>query len=185
MRDERARLAGLASGRRVLNLFAYTGTLSVATASGGASRVTSVDRSEGVLAWARDHFALNALATPHDTVADDAGRYLAAAGTRAERFDLVLIDPPSYSAARDAPFAVDRDYAALVAAACAVLAPEGLLWLASNTRGFSLTGAGHAGATAAGRLADVVAEGGLPPDYPTELSDSEARYLRTLLLRVR
>lgn len=184
MRDERARLAALARGRRVLNLFAYTGTLSVAAAWGGAAQVTSVDRSDGVLAWARDHFALNALATPHETVADDAGRFLVAAAARGDRFDLILCDPPSYSAARDAPFAVDRDYAALIAAACRVLAPDGLLWLASNTRGFGLTGAAHAGVSAAGRRASVVAEGGLPADYPTELADIEARYLQAILLRV-
>jgi 23S rRNA G2069 N7-methylase RlmK/C1962 C5-methylase RlmI len=72
----------------------------------------------------------------------------------------------------------------MVTSACGVLAPGGLLWLASNTRGFSLSGAAHAGVVAAGRRAAVVAEGGLPVDYPTELADAGARYLQTLLLRV-
>ncbi len=185
MRDERARISGIAQGRRVLNLFAYTGAFSVAAASGGAAAVTSVDLSEGVLAWARDHFALNGLAAErHHTVAEDAGRYLEAAIARGDQFDLVLIDPPSFSTARDAAFTVGRDYAALMTAACQVLAPGGDLWLAANTRGFSLLGAAQLAASAAQRPARLVAIGGLPPDYPTELSDADARYLQTALLRL-
>ncbi len=184
MRCERARISEIAHGRRVLNLFAYTGAFSVAAAGGGAAAVTTVDLSEGVLAWARDHFALNGLAAEkHYTVADDAGRYLDAAIARGEQFDLVLIDPPSFSTARAAEFTVGRDYAALMTAACRVLAPGGDLWVATNTRGFSLVGAAQLAASDVARTARLVALGGLPPDYPTELSDADARYLQTALLR--
>lgn len=184
MRDERCRLAAMTAGRRVLNLFAYTGALSVAAASGGAAHVTSVDLSEGVLAWARDHFALNGLdATTHTTVAADVATWLQQAAGERARFDVVLIDPPSYSAARGAPFAIDRDYAPVIAAACELLAPDGDLWLASNTRGFSLAGAVQA-AVPASRRPRLVAQGGLPADYPTEPADVEARYLQTCLLRL-
>ena len=62
--------------------------------------------------------------------------------------------------------------------------PAGLLWLASNTRGFSLVGAALAGTAAAGRRAQVVGVGLLPPDHPTELADADARYLQTCLLRL-
>jgi 23S rRNA (cytosine1962-C5)-methyltransferase len=185
MRVERTRIAGIAAGRRVLNLFAYTGALSVAAVGGGASAVTSVDLSEGVLAWARDNLALNALpAERHHTVAEDAGRYLDAAHARGDRFDLVLIDPPSVSTARDAGFVIGRDYAPLLTAACRVLAPGGQLWLATNTRGFSLVGAAQLATSAAGRAAQVVSTGGLPPDYPTELADADARYLQICLLHL-
>ncbi|MGE0814288.1 MAG: class I SAM-dependent methyltransferase [Vicinamibacterales bacterium] len=185
MREERARIAGLARGRHVLNLFAYTGTLSVAAAAGGAASVTSVDLSEGVLGWARDHLAMNGLdAGRHRTAARDAATFVAEAAARGERFDLILIDPPSYSAARGAPFAIDRDYPPLVSAAAGLVPPGGDLWLASNTRGFPLAGTTFAALTAAGRRASVVAQGGLPPDYPTELADADARYLQTCLLRL-
>ena len=185
MRLERPRIAALATGRRVLNLFAYTGALSVAAASGGASHVTSVDLSAGVLAWARDHFVLNGLpAERHRTEAEDAMRFVTHAAEAGESYDLVLIDPPSYSSARDAGFAVDRDYATLIADACRVLAADGDLWLASNTRGFSLLGTAQLALGRAGRSAQVVALGGLPSDYPTELADADARYLQTCVLRV-
>ncbi|MEP7118834.1 MAG: class I SAM-dependent methyltransferase [Acidobacteriota bacterium] len=185
MRLERTRIAGIARERRVLNLFAYTGALSVAALGGGAAVVTSVDLSEGVLAWSRDHMALNQLpADRHETVAADVPGYLEDAVARGAQFDLVLIDPPSVSTARAAGFAIGRDYATLMTAACRVLAPGGVLWLATNTRGFSLVGAAQLAAGAAGRAARVVAMGGLPPDYPTELSDADARYLQTCLLRL-
>lgn len=185
MRVERARIAGITAGRRVLNLFAYTGALSVAAASGGAAQVTSVDLSEGVLAWARDHFTLNGLAAAsHTTVAADVSTFLAGAASDGRRYDVVLIDPPSFSAARNASFAIDRDYPQVIGAACEVLAPEGDLWLASNTRGFSLLGAAQV-AVPAGRQPRMVSQGGLPPDYPTELADADARYLQTCLLRLR
>ncbi|MGD9903265.1 MAG: class I SAM-dependent rRNA methyltransferase [Vicinamibacterales bacterium] len=185
MRAERLRLAGLAAGRRVLNLFAYTGTLSVACATGGATAVTSVDLSEGVLAWARDNAALNEVpAGRHRTEASDARRFVSAASTRGDSYDLVLIDPPSFSAARDAAFAVDRDYPGLIAEACRLVVPGGLAWLAVNTRGFSLVGAAQVGTAAAGRRAQVMAVGLLPPDHPTELADADARYLQTCLLRL-
>lgn len=185
MREERVRIARICRGRRVLNLFAYTGALSVAAAAGGASHVTSVDLSQGVLAWARDHFALNGLdPARHATVAEDVAAFLVDAAARDDRFDIVLIDPPSFSSARQAPFAIDRDYAPIVAAALDVLAPGGDLWLAANTRGFSLTGAAHHALTSRGRQGHVVWTGGLPPDYPTELADTDARYLQACLLRV-
>ena len=184
MRVERGRLAAIAAGRRVLNLFAYTGALSVAAAAGGAAHVTSVDLSEGVLAWARDHIALNGLdAARHTTCASDVGVFLQSAAARGERYDLVLVDPPSYSAARNAPFAIDRDYPPIIRAACDVLGPGGDLWLAANTRGYSLIGAVQAAVPAA-RRPRLVWQGGLPPDYPTEPADTEARYLQTALLRL-
>lgn len=185
MRAERMRLHAVAAGRRVLNLFAYTGTLSVAAATGGAAHVTSVDLSEGVLAWARDNAVLNDVAADrHRTVASDARRFVASAAAVGDMFDLALVDPPSFSTARDAGFAIDRDYGALIAEVCGLVVPGGLLWVASNTRGFSLVGAAQHGTAAAGRRAQVVGVGLLPPDHPTELADAEARYLQTCLLRL-
>jgi 23S rRNA (cytosine1962-C5)-methyltransferase len=183
MRDERQRVRGIASGARVLNLFAYTGALSVAALAGGAASVTSVDLSEGVLAWARDHVALNGLdAGRHHTVARDAATYVDEARRAGARFDLVLVDPPSYSSARGAAFAIDRDYPALLAGLVDLVGDGGYLWAAANTRGFALTGALQHAVASHGRQAVVVGVGGLPADYPTELADVEARYLQTCLL---
>ena len=187
MRRHRDGLAPYAAGRDVLNLFAYTGAFSVAAALAGAVSVTSVDLSAGVLAWARDNLLLNgvdpAAARCHAEAAD-AGRFLEAASSRGERFGLVLIDPPSFSVARDGAFAIERDYPALIAGAARLLVPDGLLWLATNTSGVSLGGMAQQGLRAASRRGRVVEAGGLPRDYPTTLAEVDARYLQVLVLQV-
>jgi 23S rRNA (cytosine1962-C5)-methyltransferase len=187
MREERARLASLASGRDVLNGFSYTGSLSVAAAVAGATAVTSVDLSGGVQRWARDNFRLNGL-DPGDTryrfPAADVARHLAQAARQGRRHDLVLLDPPAFSAARGAGFAIDRDYPALVAAASALVPGGGQLWLACNARRTSLADLWSRGLAAAGREASLIEQAGLPPDHPTLDVQPEDRYLQVALLRL-
>lgn len=187
MREQRQALARLARGRRVLNGFAYTGTLSVLAARGGAAEVTSVDLSAGVLAWARDNFRASGL-DPADACwrfeSDDVGRFLERAAVDGCRFDLLLLDPPTFSLARGAGFALERDYPALVARACAVVPPGGWLWLAANTRAVPLLDLVRQGLAQARREAALLAQGGLPPDHPTLPAQPEDRYLQALLLRV-
>lgn len=184
MREHRHALGALGRGRRVLNAFSYTGTLTVAAALGGAAEVTSVDVSEGVHRWARDNAGHNAIALDRlRFVADDAMRFVEAASASGTTYDVVLLDPPSYSAARGAPFSIERDYPRLIAAAAALLSADGWLWLASNTRRVSLPALAHQGLTAAGRHAQLVSLGGLPPDYPTRAGDDGARHLQVAIYR--
>lgn len=187
MREQRHALARLARGRQVLNGFAYTGTLSVLAARGGAAGVASVDLSAGVLAWARDNFRASGLDPAEPRFAfesADVGRFLAQAATAGQRFELLLLDPPTFSTARGAGFAVERDYPELVARACAVVPPGGLLWLASNTRAVPLLDLVRQGLAQARREAALLAQAGLPPDHPTLPAQPEDRYLQALLLRV-
>jgi 23S rRNA (cytosine1962-C5)-methyltransferase len=187
MREHRHGLARFVAGRAVLNTFAYTGTLSVVAARAGAGAVTTVDLSAGVLGWARDNFRLSGLdpdAPAFRFEASDVGRFLDEAARARRRFDVILIDPPAFSAARGATFAIDRDYPDLVALACRLLPEGGLLWLACNARGTSLTGLAEAGFRAARREASLLETGGLPPDHPTLLAQPEDRYLQVGLFRV-
>lgn len=187
LREQRNGLARYAAGRDVLNLFAYTGALSVAAACGGARTVTSVDLSSGVLAWAADNARLNGLvpdAPGWMSAAQDVRAFLDEAQRDGRRYGLTLIDPPGFSAAREAGFAIERDYPDVIARAARVLAPDGVLWLATNTAGVSLPGLAQAGLQAAGRRGRVLETAGLPPDFPTRLSDVGARYLQVLVLAV-
>jgi 23S rRNA (cytosine1962-C5)-methyltransferase len=181
MREERRAIAALAKGRSVLNGFSYTGTLSVASARGGAAHVASVDLSAGVQRWARDNFRLNGL-VPRDPIfrfpVSDVGRFLDSAASEGRRYDLVLLDPPAFSSARGAPFTVDRDYPALVAKACALLPPGGVVWLACNARGSSLDEIARLGFERAGRRATLLARRGLPPDHPTLDAQPQDHYLQ-------
>lgn len=185
MREQRQRIATMAAGRRVLNGFSYTSSLSVAAAQGGAVEVTSVDLSSGVLAWAQDNFRHNGLdPAAHRFEADDVGRFLARAAEAGRRYELVLLDPPTFSAARGAKWTIEKDYPALIAQACAVLAPDGLLWLASNTRGVALGKLAEAGLGRARRRAELLHVGGAGPDFPTVLAQPEDRHLQVGLYRV-
>ena len=202
MREQRRGLARFVAGARVLNLFSYTGALSVTCARAGAATVTSVDTSSGVNAWAAGNFARSGLVDAARSGSDagargsmtrgrwrfetgDAVRFLARAARDKERYDVVLIDPPTFSTARGAPWTLDRDYPDLIARAVAVIPAGGLLWLAANTHELgSLARLAHKGLRAAQRSAAIVEQAGLPPEYPTIAAQPHDRYLQICLLRL-
>jgi 23S rRNA (cytosine1962-C5)-methyltransferase len=137
-RDHRRALAERRAAR-VLNLFAYTCGFSVPLVASGA-HVTNVDVSARYLAWGKRNHALNDL--PEDRVRYrrmDAAAYLAYAARHAdERFDLVIIDPPTFgagSARRGVkPWKAIVDYPNVIRAAVRVLAPGGAIFAATNAR---------------------------------------------------
>jgi len=187
MREHRRGLARFARDRRVLNLFSYTGALSVACARAGAATVTSVDTSQGVQAWARGNFGRSGLVDDkrYRFETGDAVRFLTRAAKDKERYDLVLIDPPTFSTARGAPWTLDRDYPELIGKAAAVIPRDGLLWIAANTHELgSLTKLAHKGLRLGGRTAAILEQGGLPPEYPTLAAQPQDRYLQVCLLRL-
>jgi 23S rRNA (cytosine1962-C5)-methyltransferase len=137
-RDSRALVHDGAAGLRVLNLFSYTGSFSVAAAVGGASQVTSVDLSAPALAFCRDNFTLNGIdPAKHRFIQDDVQKWLEFAKDKGERFDLVVLDPPSFGSAGRATFEVARDYERVAAAAFRLLKPRGKLLAVTNHRGTS------------------------------------------------
>jgi 23S rRNA (cytosine1962-C5)-methyltransferase len=184
MREHRRGLARWVRGKRVLNTFAYTGALSVAAAMYGAKEVTSVDLSSGVLKWAAENFRLNGLdPAAHRFETADVMRFLEKAHKAGERWDIVILDPPTYSAARARAWSAARDMPSLIARGAAVLEPPGLLWVSSNTHG----SAGLAGPLAEGlhrsqRRSRILETGSLPADYPTAPQDRDARYLEHCLI---
>lgn len=186
MREQRRGLARFAAGARVLNLFSYTGALSVACARAGAASVTSVDTSAGVQAWARSNFGRSGLTGDRWRFeTGDAIRFLQRAARDKERYDLVLIDPPSTSSAGGRSWALGRDYPDLITKAAAVIPRDGLLWLAANTHELgSLAKLAHKGLRAAGRVGAILEQGGLPPEYPTLVAQPADRYLQIVLLRL-
>ncbi len=187
MREQRRGLARFVSGKRVLNLFSYTGALSVASARAGAATVTSVDTSSGVQSWAAGNFARAGF--PSDPrwkfETGDASRFLDRAARDKERYDVILCDPPSTSSAAGVSWALGRDYPDLIAKCAAVIPPDGLLWLAANTHELgSLAKLAHKGLRQANRTGVILEQGGLPPEYPTLVAQPADRYLQICLLRV-
>jgi len=134
----REKIRKQANGKEVLNLFCYTGSVSVFAALGGG-RVTSVDMSATYSRWAQDNFRLNNLdPEKHTFVTENALEYLEA--PHKERFDIIFLDPPTFSNSKkmDSTFEVERDQTFLVESCMKLLKPEGVLYFSNNKRSFKL-----------------------------------------------
>jgi 23S rRNA (guanine2445-N2)-methyltransferase / 23S rRNA (guanine2069-N7)-methyltransferase len=121
----------------MLNLFAYTGSFSVHCAAAGMA-TTTVDMSNTYVEWARANLALNALTG--ELVQSDVREFLTAARAERRRWDLVVVDPPTFSNSKrmDYTWDVQRDHAALLADVLAVTSPGGIVWFSTNRRRFKL-----------------------------------------------
>jgi len=129
-----------AAGKKVLNLFCYTGSFSVYAAAGGAEMVTSVDLSKTYLGWAADNFRLNDLNDPdkHAFVHADVIAWLDEA--KINSYDMVVLDPPTFSNSKrmDDFFDVQRDHVNLVNKCLLVMKPGGTLYFSTNYTKFQL-----------------------------------------------
>jgi len=140
-RNTRARVMREAAGRRVLNLFGYTGAFTVAAAVGGAVRTTTVDLSATYLEWAQRNLALNGVADGrHTLMRADVLPWLQETAATDERWNLVVLDPPAHSTSKAmrGDFNVQRDQRRLLESTLALLAPGGILYFSTNYRGFRL-----------------------------------------------
>ncbi|MBX3700588.1 MAG: bifunctional 23S rRNA (guanine(2069)-N(7))-methyltransferase RlmK/23S rRNA (guanine(2445)-N(2))-methyltransferase RlmL [Dokdonella sp.] len=136
-RPMRAQVRARARGQRFLNLFCYTGAVSVCAAAGGAATTTSVDLSATYLEWATRNFTLNAIGGPHhQLVQADALAWLRHARGQ---YDLIYVDPPSFSNSKRADdFDVQRGHAELLLLCGQRLAPGGVILFSNNLRRFRL-----------------------------------------------
>jgi 23S rRNA (guanine2445-N2)-methyltransferase / 23S rRNA (guanine2069-N7)-methyltransferase len=135
----RARIRGLAGGKRFLNLFAYTGTATVYAAAGGAASTRTVDLSNTYLDWARRNLELNGFGGPrHRLERADCLAWLRQPFE--ERYDLAFVDPPTFSNSKsmDREFDVQRDHVDLLRRVLDRLAPGGVLVFSTNHRRFRL-----------------------------------------------
>ncbi len=147
-RPGRALVAAAAAGRaakgvppRFLNLFAYTGSFSVYAGAAGAADSITVDLSNTYQAWTARNFALNRLDTGrHRLVRADVIAWLGAAMAERRVFDMIVLDPPSFSNSKKMQGVLDvqRDHARLVRQCHALLATGGELFFSTNLRSFEL-----------------------------------------------
>ncbi|QSA98307.1 bifunctional 23S rRNA (guanine(2069)-N(7))-methyltransferase RlmK/23S rRNA (guanine(2445)-N(2))-methyltransferase RlmL [Methylococcus sp. EFPC2] len=141
-RPTRLMVGKMAHGKRFLNLFAYTGAATVHAAVGGAGASTTVDMSNTYLEWAKRNLELNGVSgKQHELIqADCLGWLEAEAAKRTRRYDLIFLDPPTFSNSKrmSGAFDVQRDHVALIEQAASLLAPGGVLIFSTNFRKFKL-----------------------------------------------
>jgi 23S rRNA (cytosine1962-C5)-methyltransferase len=141
-RNTRQLVREQAAQKRFLNLFAYTGSFTVYAAAGGATHSVTVDMSNTYQAWSRRNLALNGLDHPgrHDFVQSDVLGFLQRMHNHGEQFDLIVLDPPSFSNSKrmGGTFDVQRDQLTLLSDTLRLLTPGGELFFSNNRQGFRL-----------------------------------------------
>ncbi|MES9845588.1 MAG: class I SAM-dependent methyltransferase [Candidatus Sedimenticola sp. PURPLELP] len=140
-RQTRAMVRDQSAGKRFLNLFAYTASFTVYAADGGASSSVTVDLSNTYQKWSKRNFELNGMnLKKHQLIRADVFSFLSKAKNKNEKFDLIVMDPPSFSNSKmmDEVLDVQRDHMRLIQGCLDILSPGGELFFSNNLRRFKL-----------------------------------------------
>lgn len=140
-RETRHHVAGLAKGKRLLNLFSYTASFSIHAAVAGASFTKSVDMSNTYSNWAKENFLLNNLSLDsNEVVREDCLKFLGAEYRTGARYDIIVIDPPTISRSKKMAemFDIQQDYIFLLEKSIKLLNPNGKIFFSTNSRKFIL-----------------------------------------------
>ena len=186
-RDNRARVRAAARGRRVLDLFAYSGAFSVAALAGGAARAVAVDSSPAALVLAREHRLANGFpADEADFVRADVFEDLRRRAAGGESWDLVVCDPPAFAKKRGELARAARGYQDVNRLAMSLVAPGGFL-LTCSCSGLVTADLFQkivfSASVEAGARFQLVQRTGAGPDHTISLDCPEGEYLKGLWLR--
>ena len=185
-RDNRSLLEKYSAGRRVLNMFCYTGGFSFYAMRGGATKVCSVDSSAKAVTLTRANVELNFPGdSRHTAVAEDAFKYLEAMDKG--EYDLIVLDPPAFAKHRSALRNALRGYQRLNALGFEKIAPGGVLFTFSCSQAvtkeqFRL--AVFSAAAQTGRRVRILHQLTQPADHPVNIYHPDGEYLKGLILYV-
>ncbi|HEX3884392.1 MAG TPA: class I SAM-dependent rRNA methyltransferase [Stellaceae bacterium] len=186
-RDNRDFLAGLATGRRVLDLYSYAGGFALRAAAAGAGEVLGIDSSAPALALANAACEANGLADTCSFKRADVFAEAQAMGSAGARYDVVIADPPAFARSkRDAPAAL-RGYRKLARMVAALTVPGGFAFLAScshNVGTAEFAEAVRRGLADAGRTGRILRSSGAAPDHPVHPDLPESAYLKAITLTI-
>jgi 23S rRNA (cytosine1962-C5)-methyltransferase len=187
-RDNRARLGALSRDAKVLNVCGYTGGFSVAAGRGGAEHVTTVDIASPAIAAAAENWALNDLpSAKHEGVVADAFEFFVEAERAARKWDLIVVDPPSFASAERMVPQARESYQNLFAAALKRVNSGGIAALSSCSSHISpemFFEICEVSVSRAKLRARVLGVYGQPEDHPFPLACRELQYLKFLMLRL-
>lgn len=186
-RDNRAAVARLAAGSRLLDVYCYTGGFAIQAAVAGAAEVVAVDRSQPALDLAGRSAALNEVAGKCRFERGDAFSILETMAARNERFDFVIADPPAFVRSRKEINQAARAYRKLARLTAALVRPGGFLFIASCSHHMSRENFDEQvtrGLTDAGREGRYLRSSGAAADHPVHPHLPESAYLKALLAQL-
>jgi len=184
-RDSRLLIRQFTGGKRVLNLFSYTGGFSVAVAAGGAVEVVSVDSSGPALALAAENMALNGFSgVQAKYVRADVFKYL---NNESGSWDLIVLDPPAFAAKKTDAARAARGYKDINLRALKKLVKGGILATFSCSHHIPpvlFRQIVYAAVSDSGRQAQCIIQTSHPLDHPFDICHKEGEYLKGLFLRI-
>jgi 23S rRNA (cytosine1962-C5)-methyltransferase len=183
-RENRAFMAGLAKGKRVLDAYCYTGGFAILAAARGANEAAGIDSSQPALDLAQRSASENGVAERCRFVKADVFRELERFAAAGERFDVVICDPPPFVRARKDLETGAKAYRKLARLAAQVTATHGFLFLASCSHNIPrerFAEESAAGIARAARQATLIRESGAGPDHPVHPMLPETAYLKALV----
>lgn len=174
-------------GKRVLNTFSYTGAFSMAAAKGGAI-TTSVDLASRSLEKTTENFRINGInPEEHDIVVEDIFLYFKHAKEENLKFDVVILDPPSFATSKDNRFSAAKDYKDLVKSAIAITEDEGVIVSSTNCATFNMDKFKRFIDQAfkeCNKNYEILEEHNLPEDFAVTNKFPEGNYLKVVFVRV-
>lgn len=187
-KEVRGRLLETSAGKRVLNMFSYTGAFSVAAAVGGALETTSVDLAQRSLPKTQEQFAVNGLAVAQQKIiVMDTFEYFRYAARKNLTYDLIILDPPSFARNKKKTFSVLKDYSRLIEDSVEILADQGTIIASTNAANFPKKKFQQTIEQALQKQKvtyQLKTTFRLPPDFPAVKQLAESNYLKVLVYEI-
>lgn len=176
-----------AQGKKVLNTFSYTGAFSVFAALGGAIKTTSVDLANRSKARTIEQFSINQIDyEAQDIIVDDVFQYFKYAVRKKLKFDLVILDPPSFARSKKVTFSAAKDYKDLLKEAIAITEKAGTIVASTNSNAFGMKkfkGFIETAFKEAGERYKILEQFSLPEDFRTSKDFQEGNYLKVVFVQ--
>ena len=177
------------NGKKMLNAFSYTGAFSVYSALGGALKTTSVDLAKRSLAKTSEQFEVNNIdANSQEIIVDDVFNYFKYAVKKGYKFDMVVLDPPSFARSKKITFSVSKDYVKLLKEAIQITNKNGIIVASTNSANFGMMKfrqfIEQAFRELHGRF-DILETYSLPKDFRVCNEFKEGDYLKVVFIKKR
>ncbi|AXI07873.1 RlmI/RlmK family 23S rRNA methyltransferase [Oceanobacillus zhaokaii] len=177
-----------ANGKNVLNTFSYTGAFSVAAALGGATKTTSVDLAKRSKSKTIEQFSLNGInIEEQDIIVMDVFDYFKYAKRKELKFDLIVLDPPSFARSKKHTFSTAKDYPALIKDTLEITEKNGIIIASTNNASFGMKkfkGFIEKGFKEMNTKYTILEQFSLPADFQVDKNFLQGKYLKVLVIQV-